>query len=47
MLTKGRAIYREVVGWKTKNVAMADYHGGKFCIIRDPAGAVCALWQTG
>jgi hypothetical protein len=20
--------------------------GGRYCVIRDPAGAVCALWQT-
>lgn len=23
-----------------------DLMGGRFCVVKDPAGAVCALWQT-
>lgn len=24
-----------------------SFMGGRFCVVQDPAGAVCALWQTG
>ena len=51
-----RDFYQEVVGWDAHPVDMGQYTdfgmaapgpmaGGRFCVIGDPAGAVCALYR--
>lgn len=49
-----RDFYANVVGWKPEDVSMGEYcdfsmampGSGSFCVIRDPSGAVAALYQA-
>jgi predicted enzyme related to lactoylglutathione lyase len=41
--TAVRDFYRAVVGWESRDHDIGGY--GRIGIIRDPAGAVCALWE--
>lgn len=48
-----RDFYQQVVGWQAQGEDMGGYEldgpremgNGRFCVIGDPAGAVCALFQ--
>ena len=40
-----RDFYRDVVGWTVQPVDMGGAPAARYCVIADPAGAMCALYQ--